>query len=271
MTSLRPSPTHLTIQNFPVLAVDILWANLTFLTMANGTFNGCVEVMRQAPLLEFCSLQLNSVPTDVFPIPSRNVRPMLLRNLKLYCFPVELLIAFIEALELPSLEEYYLESVGSDIAVDNVVSLLNRSGCRLKQLWLLLDGRPVLEDLIKLLDVVPCLQTLRLEFWCPSFMDDFLQRLSLSLPVAGNIPGFLPRLQSLVLFSREVSLWSCIPHIYSWPHRKLLSLEIDTDLTILIDDDTLHKILHLINEGINIRILERGEDYLRQFKQGIGE
>jgi len=45
MTS-RPSPTHLTTQNFPVLTIDFVCANLTFLTVKNGTFNGWMEVIR---------------------------------------------------------------------------------------------------------------------------------------------------------------------------------------------------------------------------------
>jgi len=274
MTS-RPSPTHLTIQNFPVLAIDFVWANLTFLTVKNGTFNGCMEVIRQTPLLEFCSLQLNSVPTAVFPVPRTSVRLTLLQNLELSCFPVELLIRFIDALELPSLKEYHFKSVTNNIATDSVVSLLNRSGSCLKKLSLLLDGRPVLEDLVKLLNAIPSVQTLQLEFvsnFCVHFIDHLLQRLSSSLPVlAGNKPGFLPQLQSLVIFSQGVSMWHCIPQIYSWPHRKLLSLEVDTIPTVLIDDDTLHKILQLIDDGINIRIFSDRQDYLEQFKQGSRE
>jgi hypothetical protein len=61
----------------------------------------------------------------------------------------------------------------------------------------------------------------------------------------------------------------CIPDIYNWPHRKLLRLELRSDFIMkpVIDQDTADKILHLIDEGINIRILDGGQDYLQRFKQ----
>ena len=55
-------------------------------------------------------------------------RHMHLRTLILDQFSSQLLRGFLDALELPALEVYSFGTEGSDIAVDNMMSLLNRSG-----------------------------------------------------------------------------------------------------------------------------------------------
>ena len=37
---------------------------------------------------------------------------------------------------------------------------------------------------------------------------------------------------------------------------------------VMVNDDDLTKILALVDQGLNIRIIENGEDYLQQFRQG---
>lgn len=62
-------------------------------------------------------------------------------------------------------------------------------------------------------------------------------------------------------------MWWYIPRIYSWPHRKILSLEINTCVEG-IDAKTMDRIFQLIDQGVHIRILDRGKDYLQQSTQG---
>jgi hypothetical protein len=267
----RPSPTHLTISQFPISTFDINWDNLTFLKMTFTVFDGCIEAIRQAPLLEIFFISLCRM--DFLPsIPKITVRHIRLRTLKLLNFPFELLCSFLDVLELPSLQAYHHQAWGLDIAADNITSLLNRSRVNLKQLTLELH-RPQGEYIKKLLNAVPCLQHLHLQICCIAnacVIHELFEMLSeSSLPpiLVGDIPGFLPSLQSLTIYTSGMSFWECIPRLFSSPHRKRLRLEV-IKLSIEIDKDTLRTILRLVDDGANIRILEGlGRlDYLQQFR-----
>jgi len=273
-----PNLTDLVVENFDVLALDITWDNITRLSLGYITLERCIEAIRRAPLLEFCSLsKIVSNPS----VPNTIIRCMRLRKLELLCLPVVLRIAFMDMMELPSLEEYHYQSqMGrdeSDIMADSMISLLNRSGCFLKQLKLRMDHKMNVEDLKKLLDAIPSLQNLHLELLSSNGLfvtDSLLQDLSPPIPM-GGIPTFLPHLRSLTLplMGKESRMWECIPRIYSWPPRKLLRLSLDVRAysSRAIDQGMLDKILQLIDEGIDIRILKYGQDYLpqMQFRQGI--
>jgi len=273
--SSRPSPTHLFIGHFPVLSIDILWDNLRFLKLKYMVLDACIEVIRQAPLLESCSVVVNYYWWDPLDVPSFPkavvVRLTHLRQLSLSGFTPELLTKFLDILEPPSLEDYSYTTMGTDIAVDGVISLLGRSRSCLKHLRLSIQREPVAEDLKKLLNAVPYLQTLKLELHrSHTGSSALLQVLSSSPPtLVGGIPGFLPHLQSLNLsfISCRGSTWKCIPEIYSWPHRKILSLEIYSNIERGIKIATLGKILRLIDQGLDIRIHHDGKDYLQQFKK----
>jgi len=271
----RPSPAHLGISYCPISALDIGWENLTSLKLTHAIFDGCIEVIQQAPLLEYCSIELSWLKSSY--TPKMTVRHMRLRTLRLLQFPPKLLRSFLDVLELPALEAYCTQ--GGHIAVDNVISLLHRSGVCLKRLILIMHS-PHTENIKKLLDAVPHLQDLCLNFFPTidaSITHELFEYLSLSPPIlVGNVPGFLPSLQSLKIFAWGISLWPSIPHLFSWPHRKLLRLEVyKMDHVIRIDSDTLHRILSLVDEGINIRIFQveglRETDYLQEFKETFRE
>ena len=147
----------------------------------------------------------------------------------------------------------------------------------MKQLTLVIVG-PCRLNLKKLLDSTPCLQNLDLSFWHTSsafimIIHDLFEHLSSSPPLAeGDIPGFLPDLQSLTISIGGTSMLPCIPRLFSWPHRKRLHLKVNkVDGGIEMDNDTLRKILRLVDDGADIRILQRWDirspDYLQQFKE----
>jgi hypothetical protein len=150
-----------------------------------------------------------------------------------------------------------------------MISLLNRSEIDLKELTLYVYS-PRVEDLKKLLNAVPWLQNLRLDLWsatnAPVFRE-LLEHLSSSPPSIGDIPGFLPGLQSLTVYGCDIPIWGCIPHLFSLPHRKLLCLDVNTPGKIDIDIDTFRTIVRLVDEGFNIRIHWLEMDHLRQFKE----
>ena len=237
----RPSPTHLTISHLPISTFDINWENLTSLKMTLTVFDGCIEAIQQAPLLEMCFINLGWIES-LPPLPQIVVRHTRLRTLKLLHFLFELLCSFLDVLELPSLQAYHQQVSGLDIAADNVTLLLNRSGVNLKQLTLDMHW-PQGEDIKKILDAVPCLQHLHLEMCCIAnacviheLFEMLSESSSPSIPV-GDAPGFLPSLQSLTICASGTSFWECIPRLFSSPHRKYLRLEV-IKASIEIDKDT---------------------------------
>ena len=262
----RPSPTHLTIDTFFMLDLDIMWDSLKHLTLRAWTtnFDKCIGIMQQAPQLESYSLSTYS-GTVISPLSKPIVRHMYLRKLKLFnCSDCSLrfLTEFLNLMELPSLEEYYYQSQEGDILADSVISLLNRSGSHLKVLHLELGEKAsAMEDINKLLNAVPYLQKFQLELRrrgpkTAFIMDDLFLQLSSSPPILeGGTPGLLPNLQSLTLYSGEGYKFDCIPDIFSWPHRKILSLKVDGSRPINLDKDTLRKISKLIDQEFKIRIL----------------
>ncbi|KIM36935.1 hypothetical protein M413DRAFT_31329 [Hebeloma cylindrosporum] len=276
--SSRPSPAHVFISS-PYLSIDILWNNLRDLEIDNmlGT---CIEVIREAPLLEclFCHwsiLPLADIPAFLFP--NIIIRHMRLRKLGFFGFPTDLLVRFLNILELPSLEDYcHITKGHGNIVVDEVTSLINRSGSHLKYLEIRLRCMRSTQvgDLKKLLNALPDLRTLKVEIYYSPFrslvISDLLETLSSSPPtLAGGIPGFLPHLQYLNLsfIDGAGSIWGNIPQIYSWPHRKILSREVNANIDLGIEVDVLAKILRLIDQGLDICILHDGENYLRRFNQ----
>ena len=113
----RPSPTNLTISYFSMSTFDISWDNLTFLEMTLTTFDGCIEAIQKAPLLEMCSIELCCV--DSLPsIPNITVRHMRLRTLKLFGFPTEPLCDFLDLLKLPFLQTYHYHTPYLNIFMD---------------------------------------------------------------------------------------------------------------------------------------------------------
>jgi hypothetical protein len=272
----QPSPTRLTITHLPVLGIDIGWDNLTSLTIGTATTVECIEAIRRAPLLEYCSLSNIKPATGDLSISTIIVRHTCLRMLELCSTDGDFLTSFMDAMKFPSLEEFKLisEQDWTHLNTDSLTSHLNRSGSSLKHLTL---DTVALEDLKKLFEAVPCLQKLK---WCSCsdstsaiyVMDDLLQHLSSSSILAGDIPGLLPHLRYLTLTSQSPGTftWEHIPRIFSWPHRKFLHLELTTMDKIEIDNDDLAKILQLVDQGVNIRIFEDYDDYLEKIKKRAG-
>ena len=155
----QPSPTRLTITRLPVLGIDIGRDNLTSLTISTTTVVECIEAIRRAPLLEFCSLSNIKPATGDLSISTRIVRHIRLRRLELSSTNGDVLTSFMDAMEFPSLEESADED-WTHLDMDSLTSLLNRTGSSLKQLTL---ATVTLEDLKKLFEAVPCLQNLE---WC---------------------------------------------------------------------------------------------------------
>ena len=255
----RPSPTRLTIQAFSLSAIDVAWSNVTYLTLRWIPPHECIKAIKLAPLLESCTLSELDPPSEDHSFHSQQVfKHMRLRKLFLQETEVETLFVLNQAMEFPSLEELSYEVEG-DFEAQSLISLLTCSGDRLKRLSLVMgpDSEEIAEGFIELLDAVPSLQNLECESLVDHTMNKFLQKLSSSPPMSGGIPGFLPKLQSLTLRPDSypgTSTWGYIPRIFSWSHRKFLSLTVDTFGKIALDYDDRDEISQLIHKGFSIRI-----------------
>jgi hypothetical protein len=209
-----------------------------------------------------------------FPTFETIVRHPHLRTVELFYLQAGVFTKFINLLELPSLESWTFGSEENFIAVE-AISFLRRSGSGLKTLDISQEQAPAFEDFEQLLQAAPHLQSLVLELECSvndvaSMMDYILEQMSVSPPSAlqiGNHAGFLSGLQRLKLRGKKLNAWECIPLIYQWAHRKLLSLDIEMRCT-KIGDEISGILVQLADEGINLGIFDafNREDYLQKFR-----
>ena len=273
----RPSPTIFKIWGFLLEGVDVAWDNLVHLDISCTTFDGVLQVIRDAALLEMCSLSTISPPIEGFRTPGIIIRHPYLRTLQLsFIEETNVFQKIINSLELPSLESWSIEAVESEEnVVDIMTSLLQRSGCSLKTLNMVQDRAPAVEDFERLLQAAPCLQHLSVHFYnsATPVMDNILERISESaLPQiqTGPTSGFLSDLQSLQLTGHELSAWACIPLIFRLPHRKLLDLYISMHF-VTIGDDVLGELVQLVGQGIKLRIYDRANNRARILSGHIGK
>jgi len=275
----RPGPTKFKIWGFLLEGVDVAWGNLVHLNLSCTTFDGVLQVIRDAPLLEMCSLSFISPAMDKYRIPEIIIRHPYLRTLHLLCIEqTDVLPKLINSLELPSLESWTVEFIewGESAVLDILTSFLKRSGCNLKILNIEQNRAPAVEDFARFLQAAPCLQHLRVtrppydSSWTP-VMDNILERISASPAMqTGHTAGFLSDLQSLQLFGCKLNAWACIPLIFQLPHRKLLKLDINMD-SVTIGDDLLEELVQLVDQGIELDIYDRSRNkqgFLQLFREG---
>ena len=276
----RPSPTKFKIWGFLLDAVDVSWNNLIHLDLNRTTLDGVLQVVRNAPLLEICSLSFISPPIDDCRIPEIIIRHPYIRTLQLFFIEeTGVFQKIINSLELPSLESWSVELVELEesVVVDIMILFLKRSGCGLKTLNIQQIRAPAAEDFERFLQAAPCLQHLRVigptydESSMP-VMDNILERISAppSPMHPGHTAGFLSGLQSLQLSGRELNAWACIPVIFRCPHRKLLNLDIQV-YSVTIGGDVLGELVQLVDQGIKLHIYDRlnKRDYLRSLGKAV--
>ena len=281
--SARPSPMIFKMWGFLLGGVDISWDNLVHLCLNSTTLDGVLQVIRDAPLLETCSLRFISPPIDDFHIPEKIIRRPHLRTLQLlFMEQTGVFHKLINSLELPSLESWSLEFVKLEesMVLDIMTSFLERSGCKLKTLTMEQNQAPAVDDFERFLQAMPCLQHLSLG--CPPLydrfndrsltpmMDNILERISASPTIqTSHTAGFLCDLQSLRLFGHGLNAWACIPLIFRLPHRKLLKVHINMD-SVIIGDHVLEELVQFVDQGIKLHIYHRlsRRDSIQSFREG---
>jgi len=165
-----PSPMKVSIYGFHLDNINVSWDNLVDLELNYITLDGVMKVLRQAPLLETCSLTDILAPADGFPTTLGTInRHPKIQTLFVSWTDTEIFTELLDWLVLPSLEwcELYAYCGDKDrLPLGTVVSFINRSGCSLELLDLWYTGlkpsgdeqAPMSEDMERLLRTVPHLR-----------------------------------------------------------------------------------------------------------------
>ena len=271
----NPFPAYLRLEGFSPRSIDIGWNNITEARLCDLTTDECAEVLRRAPALErFHVEEFRQPDRPTVNVGSFIIHPRI-RSLRL---PAEAR-KFLNMINVPSLEEWTQEACGDTVQalpMTAMVSLLKRSGCRLKILNLqyLLAG-PI--KLLTLFQATPFLERLEMDFMHRSdAVDDILVRIFHSPPdQSSSHESFLPRLRFLECRTHSKKAapfsWDRIPDLYRLGHRCSLTLKsiINTSKT---SDETAMELLKLVDEGANFLISDglEGGDFLENFKKRIG-
>ena len=156
-----------TISGFDLENINASWDNLVHLDLSYTSLDGVMKVIRDAPLLETCSLLFILPPADGFPTtPGTIIRHPQIRMLEASSMDTSsgIVTALLDWLELPSLESCHICSHSSDrdsLRLDTVISLIKRSGCSLKTLKVWSNAlvySTESEDMERLLRTVPHLR-----------------------------------------------------------------------------------------------------------------
>jgi hypothetical protein len=274
----KPFPTQVALISFPPTTIDIGWENITRAILYDLSASECLEVLQRAPALEYCRAQLWDRPTDN---PGTAILHRRLRSLNSSYRETR----FLQAINVPALEEWAHSTHGDPLPVTTMVSLLKRSGCCLKILNLQHISAPP-DDLYLLLQAIPSLERLRLHFWsvqnADGVVDDILARIFNSPSNNSTISSegasrefFLPYLQFMECTTSCGTApfsWNRIPQLYRQGHRCSLTLK-STAKESHISDETALELLKLTDEGVNLQILDKttkvGGDFLKNFRKKV--
>jgi len=272
------NPTHLKLTGFPLTSINVHWDNITHATLCKTRIEECIDFLRRASSLEYCHI---CTPSEVHDSMIDFGKPIIQPRLRSLNLATSYATSILEAIHLPSLEEWTQDMGGLRIPTAVMLSLLERSGCFLKVLNL--ENVPLpSQDLDALLQALSSLEVLRLCFkWGfldISIMNDIITRIFCAAPgcnlsVEAAIPDYLlPRLQSIEIMPFAPYLWDQLPQLYRQGQRKTLKLK-SAAFKSHITDETASQLLQLLDEGVDLQILDEtvGGDFLENFKIRIHE
>ena len=275
----KPFPTQLTLDNFSPTSIDIGWDNITRAVLFNLNANECLDVLRRTPTLEYCLAEpWDDAWGDATVNLGTTIHPHL-RSLDISYGGT----TFLDAINVPSLEEWIHNTEGAPLPLAAMVSLIQRSGCCLKILNLKhISELP--DDLFILFQAMLSLEHLQLHFRSvrnpQGVMDDILARIFNSPPANSAIPEetfsktFLPRLQFMEIRTLATApfSWNHLPQLYRQGHCRSLTLK-SAAKESHISDDTALELLKLTDEGVDLQILDTttraGGDFLENFRKKI--
>lgn len=252
----KPSPTHLTLSNFSVHSVDILWSSITVASLRAIGIDECIELLRRSPHLESLALIEIRSSSGVFPIPDTRISCPHLQSLELSDISDEITVDMIlDSIHVPALEKWTQDRC--PLSLDGMLSIARSSSFCLKEFRL--RGQDVAYDNIhNLLRHLSSLQVLQLQF-------NFLHRrpkkklIDLLCTSEGDSPPFLPHLQSF-----ELILEFC----FSWFGSGSLRVNADHECHLCIADKIARRLQELVGEeGFDLSTFQDGENLLKDIEE----
>jgi hypothetical protein len=273
MTESELNVTHLKLNHFPLTLINVRWDNITHATLSEVTIRKGLDLLRQAPSLEYYCLSTCARRDIGFINPVLHPR---LRSLRLS--ETSYTEGVLNKINLPSLEEWTPNTSGERHSIAAMLSFVRRSGCSIKVLNL--DNLVTLSEVEKLLQKLPSLERLRLRFWLThgdeeAVMDDILIRIFDSVPEDCTSKPFLPHLQFIECkMGNPVPpfSWDYIPIFYRNDHRRSLALRAFADKSHMTEE-TAAQLLQLVDEGVDLQIIDelKGGNFLENFRNRMHE
>ncbi|PPR02737.1 hypothetical protein CVT26_009448 [Gymnopilus dilepis] len=183
------------------------------------------------------------------------------------------LTGFLEGVTLPCLEKLSHTASSGTNPIPALISLVNRSGCVIRELFLDLEKALMIDDnLVTLLETTPKIQALVL-IWSQGSLDllcTFLRRLShTAISTTSGSRSFVPELKSLSLFYGKMAYWDELAEIFGpfdvlgpdMRRRPLQDLEVYVEVMRQGDAEMDHinkesalRFLSLIRAGYSVQL-----------------
>ena len=282
-------PTYLTLSSyFSFTEFNVSWENITHIILQYTNIPTCIDVAEKAHRLQgFRLCAICSSPEEHIYVrrPSLRLLQFAEQNVPLAA-PVAQII---DCLELPCLEEWSYMGNSWRIPLGSILSLLERSSCRLKVVKIFALDPSCMDDFRAFLEAIPSLEHLSFSLGLSngrstngqSTLNNILDRLcdaSLSgMSETENASQFLPHLQTIDIWAKSVPFtWYCVPAIFRTSNRGSLSMKFTFSNIHIeeIEDVVAHQLLRLVDEGRNLCITRKDSkelNIIQELRECVGE
>ena len=258
----EPRPTGLTLLRVGLQFVDITWNNLTVDSVFYIDVGDCIELIRQAPLLQTLRMQEIHSHASIFPLPNTRIVHRHLHSLELLKMRNRsTTIRFLDSVCFPSLEQWIYRH--HPFCVEHMISLVEWSP-RLKVIKINMDDIDI--PVIQFLGRLSALKHLELR----SFLGARYRRIIDMLCASSESPLFLPHIQSLecVCEASGSFPWDSLPQIFlssRWRSLRVKVNVLDGWNGQDIADESANLLRELIDKGFDLSIVDE-IDALREDK-----
>ncbi|KIM38268.1 hypothetical protein M413DRAFT_448001 [Hebeloma cylindrosporum] len=265
----KPSPTHLTLDSFRLISVDIAWNFITVASLKTIPVDECFEFLRRCPVLE--SLTLTSVyfyrAGVTFPMPQTRISCLHLHSLELSMIDESVLSNILDSICLPALRRWV--HFHCPVPWDKMLSLAKHSS--LKE-FRMSGGPDAYPDVPNFLHQLSSLEVLQLRFWFSSRKPPASELLDrLCTPASGSSP-FLPHLQYLEFALSFPLSWESIPQLFASPNRQSLKIKVDYEShrgPQNLTDEAAERLLEMVGKGYDLTILRNGQDLIQELREKL--
>jgi hypothetical protein len=266
----KPSPTELTLANYRLANIDIVWNHLTTASMEDIGVDECFELMRRAPLLETLQL-LRIIPSSgIFPIPTSRIVLPHLHWLEIWNIKDEIVVAkLLDSMCTPSLKHWDQQIQGDLSFASHTVSFIDQSSFSLKTFKIRGSQGPCIQ-VPRILDHLSSLERLELRFWA---LHGFpINELLKGLCASDESSPLLPHLQTLEFDFPFSFSWESLRRIFSSSSRRCLTVKINQQYKENIPNEDAEKLLELVDQGFNLSILRDGNiDVLEECREKLSQ